>query len=324
MKRRILILILLIFASSSTYSYSGLLDLIDKDIVDQALLYLPKRDSKDLLKMSFALASAKEDYSLTDAEAAYMVYKWIGQNIEYDCSPDSEELSEPGVTAYNNGKGSSSGISDLFSIMNNYLRIENNIISGVLKVLGEDNTDVIKIKDFHWNYLLIDDKYYLIDASNGAGMCLDNIFIKYQRDFYFGTKPDIFIRTHFPDESKWQFLSKNITQEQFISMVMLTDNFYMFGFKTISPNSQIINGKKETEFTLTYDKIDISENAFGRVIYSNGVEDEINNIDYKNEDGKIKLIFDLSDKEISYFGIGYYYLDEGSSLVSMYKIKHSS
>ena len=107
-------------------------------------------------------------------------------------------------------------------------------------------------------------------------------------------------------------------------MVLLTDNVYLFGFKTISPNSQIIKGMQINEFILSYDEKDsISEIAVGYVIYSNGEEDSINYLDYKNEDGKIKMNVDLSDKKISYFVIGSFYLNN-ISIVSLYKIKHSS
>ena len=208
-------------------------------------------------------------------------------------------------------------------MMSTYLKIESGIISGKIKVLEEDNKEMLKIKEYHWNYILINDKYYLIDVSNGPGICIGNGFARYQKDFYFATNPEIFIRSHFPDESKWQLLPKNITIEQFNSMVILTDNFYLFGFKTISPNSQIIKGTQINEFILSYDEIDnISENAIGYVIYSNGEEDSINYLDYKNEDGKITIKVDLSDKKISYFVIGSFYLNN-ISIISLYKIKHS-
>ena len=323
MKQIILFLIMLFLLSS--YSYSELLDDIRINVINTALLSLPEREKRDILKMRFAMTNTKFVFSLTDVETAYFIYKWIAENIEYDCSPNSEEINESGGIVYKKGKGSSSGISDLFKIMTTYLYVGSGIISGNIKVLEEDKKEMIKIKDYHWNYILINGTYYLIDVSNGAGMCVGDKFIKYQRDFYFATNPDIFIRTHFPEESKWQLLPKNITKEQFNSMVLLTENFYLFGFNSISPNTQIINGKKETQFILSYDKNgSVPENAVGYVIYSNGEEDSINYLDYKNEDGTIRIIFDLSDKKITYFVIGSYYLDRGISIISVYKINHSS
>ena len=150
--------------------------------------------------------------------------------------------------------------------------------------------------------------------------------MQYQRDFYFATKPDIFIRTHFPEESKWQLLSNNITQEQFDSILLLTNYFYSYGFTIIYPNSQIINGKKEATFTLYYDKNgSIPENIVCCALYSNGEKETLilDNLDYKNEDGTIKITVDLSDKRISYLVIGPFYEDRGTiDIISAFKINH--
>ena len=44
---------------------------------------------------------AKEDYSLNQYEAAYLVYYWIGYNIKIDCSYSGKY--ESAVTTYNYG-----------------------------------------------------------------------------------------------------------------------------------------------------------------------------------------------------------------------------
>ena len=321
---KIIIFLILLFLLSS-YSYSEIFDDIRKDVVDAALLATPGRERRNLLQMIFSMTNTQFVLSLTNIETAYFIYKWIIDNFEYDCSPNSEEINESASTVYQEGKGSSYGISDLFSVMTRRLFVQSGTISGNIKVLEEDSKEMIKIKKYHWNYVLINETYYLIDVSNGAGMCVGDKFIKYKRDFYFATNPDIFIRSHFPEESNWQMLPKNITKEEFNSMVLLTENFYKFGFKNISPNSQIINGKKETQFILSYDKNgNIPDNVLGYVIYLNGEKDSINYLDYKNEDGAFKIIYDLSDKNISHLIIGSYYLDRDISIMAVYKINHSS
>ena len=170
MKQINLILIILVF--DSAYTYSELLDEIRKDVIDAALLSLPNREKRDLLKMRFEMTNTKFVFSLTDIETAYFIYRWITENIDYDCSHNSEEINELGGSVYTKGKGSSSGISDLFTILTKYLYIESGIISGIIKVLVDDKNEMIKIKDFHWNYILINDTYYLLDVSSGAGTCI--------------------------------------------------------------------------------------------------------------------------------------------------------
>ncbi len=87
-----IILILFLFFISSTFnsnvpksSYSLLLGDIREDIIDSSLMNLPKRGSVDILKMFLLMAEEKEKNSLTDAESAFLIYKWIAQNIDINC-----------------------------------------------------------------------------------------------------------------------------------------------------------------------------------------------------------------------------------------------
>ena len=60
MKIIIIILVILVL-SSSINTDSELLYVIKKDIVDKALLYLPKKETRDILKMCFAMYSTKDN-----------------------------------------------------------------------------------------------------------------------------------------------------------------------------------------------------------------------------------------------------------------------
>ena len=87
-----IILVLILMFISSTFnsntlksSYSLLLDDIREDVIDTALLNLPTRGSVDILKMYLLMAEEKEKNSLNDAESAFLVYKWIAQNIKINC-----------------------------------------------------------------------------------------------------------------------------------------------------------------------------------------------------------------------------------------------
>ena len=325
MKLIILALFIIISLSISSKPYSDLLNTLREDEVNKALLNLPKRQDENLLKTCLAMKDAKEKYSLTEAESAYLIYKWFSQNIEYICSetPDNNELA---MTVYNNGKGSSKGIADLFKTICQLMNIESESISGNLRYidyLSDYYIDIaIKIKDYNWNYIYINDEYYLIDIPNGSGGCAKTSYYRLYKDFYFATNPDIFIREHFPKESKWQFLTETITKEQFNSTIMLHNYFFESGFKTIS---QTINDDKETEFILTYDELSKTfEKDYSFVIYSNGKNDEIKSKSYNNADKEIKITYDLTDKDINILILGF---NKGNShesyVVAYYNINHS-
>ena len=65
--------------------YVNPLNRVRKDIVDRALSSLPPRYTVNEEMMADSMLNARYSFSLTDAESVYMVYKWLSQNIEYDC-----------------------------------------------------------------------------------------------------------------------------------------------------------------------------------------------------------------------------------------------
>ena len=128
------------------------------------------------------------------------------------------------------------------------MKVVSDSISGYIKKINYE----YKIKpdiDYTWNYIEIKGDYYLIDVPIVCEFSYkyypENIYL------YFGTEPEIFIRMHFPKESKWQLLSEPYTFEKFESMALLYPYFYLF-FKTISPDTNQLIGSGE--IILTSDK----------------------------------------------------------------------
>jgi len=125
--------------------------------------------------------------------------------------------------------------------MYNQFGIEAGIISGYAKFSKRIENDR------EWNYIKLNNTYYLIDVSYKDWFRnKEEIYIYYDYLYvYFGTKPEIFIRSHFPKETKWQLLNEanSISFKQFLSMVYLKEGFYIDGFKTISPDSYLISKK---------------------------------------------------------------------------------
>ena len=190
---------------SFLFCFSNSIDQVRKDIVSKALLYLPKRENLDILKMCLEMSKSKTTYSLNDAESAYLVYKWIGQNIEYDYEGEKQGNSSTAIAiVYKTGKGRVIGISALFNIMCDLLNIERDTILGFTKDFSENYPRSIIIKDYAWNYILIDNKYYLIDVIKGINLDKENNYYKRNSDFYFGMNPEASILLHFPNDNKWQ------------------------------------------------------------------------------------------------------------------------
>ena len=210
-------------------SHSKLIGMVRKEVVDKALVYLPKRVDINVLQMLIQLKKAKENFTLNDAESAYLVYKWISQNILENANKGEEDITK----VYKYGNGNPSGISSLFNKMCNFLNIESDSISGLLKIYDDD-------VEHTWNYIVINGEYYLIDVKLGIDM---NIIerklseLLFNKDIFFGTEPEVFIRLHYPKEEKWQLLPESYTLEKFQSMPLLSIYFFMFNLKSVSPDT---------------------------------------------------------------------------------------
>ena len=271
-------------------SVSKLISMVRTEIIDKSLQDLPRRKEVQFLQMVSKMINARKEYSLNEAESAYLVFKWISENIQvnyYD-----KDLDDP-INVYNSGKGTPKALSSLFNNFSYYLKVVSDSISGYLKGVNYMNYDIQSDRNYTWNYVEIKGEYYLLDVS----MVADIEFRESYPEFiylYFGTEPEIFIRQHFPKESKWQLLSEPYTFEKFESMALLNPFFYLLGFKTISPDTTKIIG--DVKIILTSDKsipkLDLVSdcfNEFGILTgsldeYEDGCPDEKLEIDYRNED----------------------------------------
>lgn len=268
-------------------SYSQLIKMIRKEIVEKSLLYLPKKNNVNLLEMLLQIVKAKDEYLLNEAESAYLAYQWIIQNIKYDYNAESEDLGK----IYDSGKGNMQGISSLFNRICQYLKIESDSISGYIKERGAE--------DFvaSWNYVVVEESYYLVDATMGGKVYQDQeLHGYYYTDLFFGTYPEIFIRYNFPKESKWQLLSEPITKEQFDGMAYIQRAFHLFGFKTISPDTSEIN--ESGTIVLTYDE-SITDITIQSWFFDSNMQ-KIEQIECKYGNGKVEVKYNLNNEKAAY------------------------
>lgn len=268
---------------------SKLISMVREEIIDKSLQDLPRRKEVDFLKMVTNMINARKEYSLNEAESAYLVFKWISLNIKINLF--SEDLDDS-IKAYNQGEGSPKALCSLFNNFSYYLNVVSDSISGYLK-WENYNKEIQSNRNYTWNYVEIKGEYYLLDVSMAADTELRNSYPNFIY-LYFGTEPEIFIRQHFPKEKKWQLLSDPYTFDKFETMAFLTPFFYLLGFKTISPDTTKIKG--DGKIIITSDKsiqkqnlvLDcINEGDISTVFlddYEDGSPDEKLEIEYSNED----------------------------------------
>jgi transglutaminase/protease-like cytokinesis protein 3 len=191
---------------------------------------------------------------MNDAEGAFLVYQWISKYIKIKCKGTEEDNSS--VSVYNSGEGDVYGIASLFKTMVSYFHISSGIIEGYTRIYDNNTFIATKPVKWVWNYIIINDTYYLVDASYGIGGCLGDGNRFLDNMFFFGTKPEIFINWDFPYDNKWQLLSEPVSFDKFKNNVHLEYYFHQFGYYSISPeNYTLEGGKEEITITLYYNEI---------------------------------------------------------------------
>ena len=243
-------------------AYEDPVKTIRKDIVDKALKALPARSKTTKEVMMKRMKSVRTLYSLSDIEAAYMVYKWEYENLQYDCyhynhDRDLIDFTEDGT--YKSGVGVCNGFAYLYARFCNAMGVEAYRVVGYSKAGSFVPGKIPTSSDHAWNAIQIDGNYYLLDATWGIGSCNGDAYVPKLRDSYFCTKPEAFIRTHLPVEKKYQLVYPTITLKQWSNMLEIGLDFYENGMTEISPDLAILkidNGKIEVE--IKYEPSDVS------------------------------------------------------------------
>jgi len=236
--------------------YVNPLNKIRKNVVDNVLNSLPQRSSVNKEGMIESMKTAKATYSLTEGETAYMIYKWETQNIAYDCynyqyNKDNIDYTEEGT--YNKGKGVCDGYAKIFKLFGSSIGLEAYRVVGYSKGGSFTPGKIPSQTDHAWNSVKIEGKYYLLDATWGAGSCDGATFKPKYKEDYFCTDPQIFIRAHLPAEKEWQLISPTITLQQFVDMLKISLDFYSQGFKTVSPDAVGFDTNGMFTVKFTYD-----------------------------------------------------------------------
>lgn len=87
-----------------------------------------------------------------------------------------------------------------------------------------------------WNAAKIEGNWYLIDATWDSGFIEPSGFTKQYRTDYLFPPASVMIVSHFPEDKKWQLLSRPISRGEFLRRPMMEPQFFAEGLELISPN----------------------------------------------------------------------------------------
>ena len=217
----------------------SLLKQINYSKIDKILDQTPEREETSLSQLIKYFQRGSKN--LSEIEKAYLIYKWITLNIEYDFAGVNDKNYDVSAEAtFNRGKSICEGYSNLFNKISSDLNLIVEKILGHSKGFNFELTDKFEESETHaWNAIQINKVWYFIETTWGAGYSEDHKnFIKKFTSYYFLTPPIQFIRGHFPEEAKWQLLPKKeiIDQKKFMEFVDLKSTFFELGFESIEPD----------------------------------------------------------------------------------------
>lgn len=282
----------------------------DKEKCKSLVSSLPTRTNTNLQSLKDTMKS--QTGKLTNKEKSFVVFLWECQNIDYDLqsylSGKNVDCTPDGV--FKNGKTVCSGYAHLYKEIAVYLELKVECVSCYAKGYGYEPGHKFTQTDHEYNVIFLDNKWYAIDATWGAGHAEGNKYIKEYNEFYFLVDPELLIKTHFPADERWILTKKKYSLEEFSRWPKVYSNFYSSGFYKYTPDDGSIELKNKNTLKITVWRNNMkSANASCNVYLLDGnVYRQQLNMEYINfydDRFEIDFIFNKKGKyKIQVFGNG--------------------
>lgn len=202
--------ILLFLVFNFLVGTSNAQDKKDYTKVDKTILSLESNVSKTDDVASFIIANFK-----TEEERIRAVFIWTASNLTYDIENMFainfyEKRDDKVLKAMKSKMGICEHYASIFSEIAAKSGIRNYIIEGYTKQNG-----VTDYMPHAWNAALINNQWFLFDATWGSGYVENDLFVKKINEFYFMMNPTTIIKSHMPFDMLWQFVNYPVTNKEF-------------------------------------------------------------------------------------------------------------
>ncbi len=199
------------------------------EAIDRHALAAPRQAEQSLERLAAYLTRPAQ----TDREKVRAVYRWVTARIAYDAdsffagrTPDD---SPRGVLRAR--RAVCSGYANLFAALCKQAGVRAVRVVGKARGYGE-RTGGLGPRDGHaWNAVRLEGRWWLLDATWGAGHLDGRKFVRRFSEHYFLTPPDQLIFTHLPDNARWQLLPRPLTAQQFVAQPRVDRALFEMGVK---------------------------------------------------------------------------------------------
>ena len=192
-------------------------------------------------------------------DKARAIFRWIAHNIAYDCHlkkqiEQGRAHNRTALETFKKGAAVCGGYALLFDKMCKLAGIESEIIRGYARTSVSQIGKEMPTSNHAWNAIKVNNKWQLVDVSwaSGYGTCNQGGFKKEWKEAYFLTNPQKFIKNHFPDNPKWQLLSRPFTQKEFNQQPHYWYPYFGLGIQDLSPKKGPIKIRRKESLTFEF------------------------------------------------------------------------
>ncbi len=183
--------------------------------LDTSILDAPFQAGKSVERLSAYINQQAQN----DRERVWAYYLWLSHNIAYDTRTFFSNNPNPRIKpeeVLKSKKAICQGYADLFTALCQLNNIPCFTVPGYSKGYGYNAKKKFTKSDHAWNAVFVEGKWYLLDATWGAGYVDEQK--KYHQQFsdeYFLSSPDEFILKHLPQDPMWQLLTCPLSMDLF-------------------------------------------------------------------------------------------------------------
>lgn len=159
------------------------------------------------------------------------LYDYVADRIVYDVDAlTGHRPPQDAQTVFETGKAVCAGYARLLIELGNHTGDDIVYVTGVSRGLDGE----IGGAGHAWNAARIEGKWYLMDPTWGAGHVGDEFNAEYNSAYLF-TPPEVLIKSHFPDDDRWQLLDTPISRGEFVRQPVLRTAFYAEQLTLVEP-----------------------------------------------------------------------------------------